>query len=140
MIITPEPGMHKEIAQLLLLLANDPNEVQTELTPSLSFRVPLYVYEPFVAVMAAKEQVAARIDEPLPEGLLHLEGMTAVEVALALWQMPLEDIQQLMGEPTEEAETPEAEAATDAEEPAEAAAPKRRGRPARKQAAEGETE
>lgn len=56
MIITPEPGMHKEIAQVLLHLADDPNQVQTATTPSVSFVVPVELFKRF-------EQLRDRLEE-----------------------------------------------------------------------------
>lgn len=49
MIITPEPGRHKEIGQRLLELAEHPRDVQWVSWPKAGFAVPLALFEAFSA-------------------------------------------------------------------------------------------
>ena len=46
-IITPEPGMHKEIGQQLLGLADNPRDVQWVTWPQAGFAVPLSLFRLF---------------------------------------------------------------------------------------------
>ena len=48
-IITPEPGRHKEIGQRLLELAEHPRDVQWVSWPKAGFAVPLGLFEAFTA-------------------------------------------------------------------------------------------
>lgn len=48
-IITPEPGRHKEIGQRLLELAEHPRDVQWVSWPKAGFSVPLELFEAFTA-------------------------------------------------------------------------------------------
>lgn len=48
-IITPEPGRHKEIGQRLLALADHPNQVQWVTYPETGFQVPLELFARFDA-------------------------------------------------------------------------------------------
>lgn len=50
MTIFPEPGEQKDVAKLLLELADHPGQVMTTLDPGLGFRVPSWLYEAFVAI------------------------------------------------------------------------------------------
>lgn len=46
-IITPEPGMHKEIGQQLLALADNPRDVQWVTWPQAGYSVPLSLFRLF---------------------------------------------------------------------------------------------
>lgn len=48
-IISPEPGRHKEIGQRLLELAEHPRDVQWVSWPKAGFAVPLELFEAFTA-------------------------------------------------------------------------------------------
>lgn len=49
MIITPEPGRHKEIGQRLLALADSPRDVQWVTWPSAGFAIPVELFARFDA-------------------------------------------------------------------------------------------
>lgn len=69
-IITPEPGMQKEIGQKLLALADHPRDVQWVTYPETGFQIPLTLFAKF----------------------------DATDMAETLWQMPLEQLEKLAGE------------------------------------------
>lgn len=61
-IITPEPGMHKEIGQKLLALADHPRDVQWVTYPETGYSVPLELFQKFDA--AGDEPEAAEEETP----------------------------------------------------------------------------
>ena len=60
-IITPEPGMHKEIGQQLLALADNPRDVQWVTWPQAGYSVPLELFRKFDTIEPG------HIDEPAEE-------------------------------------------------------------------------
>jgi hypothetical protein len=50
MTIFPEQGQIKDVAKLLLQLADHPNQVMTTLDPTLGFKIPVWLYELFVPI------------------------------------------------------------------------------------------
>jgi hypothetical protein len=50
MTIFPEAGQVKDVAKLLLELADHPNQVMTTLDPAIGFKIPYWLYELFVQV------------------------------------------------------------------------------------------
>lgn len=50
MTVFPEQSEIKDVAKLLLALADSPRDVATTLDPTMGFRVPYWLYELFVAV------------------------------------------------------------------------------------------
>jgi hypothetical protein len=54
MTIFPDASEVKEVAKLLLELADNPRQVATTLDPSIGFVVPLWLYETFVATWSVK--------------------------------------------------------------------------------------
>jgi len=46
-IITPEPGLHKEIGQKLLALADHPSQVQWVTWPQAGYSIPLELFVKF---------------------------------------------------------------------------------------------
>lgn len=55
-IITPEPGQHKAIAQLLLSVADTPYQVRSVMTPAQGFEVPEALFDKFEAVYKPEQQ------------------------------------------------------------------------------------
>jgi hypothetical protein len=66
-IITPEPGMHKEIGQKLLSLADNPRDVQWVTWPQAGYSIPLELFVKF----------------------------DADDMAETLWKMPMEQLEKL---------------------------------------------
>lgn len=66
-IITPEPGKAKEIGQRLLALADHPYQVQWVTYPQTGFQIPLELFAKF----------------------------DAEDIAKALWEMPMGQLQEL---------------------------------------------
>jgi hypothetical protein len=64
MTIFPEAGQVKDVAKLLLELADHPNQVMTTLDPAIGFKVPFWLYELFTQVW----------DKGLTEGAPVAEG------------------------------------------------------------------
>lgn len=60
-IISPEPGMHKEIGQKLLALAEHPRDVQWVTYPETGFSVPWALFHKFDT---ADEEPAAEEEAP----------------------------------------------------------------------------
>lgn len=58
MTVFPEQSEIKDVAKLLLLLADSPRDVMTTLDPTMGFRVPYWLYELFVEVWDARSKVA----------------------------------------------------------------------------------
>lgn len=50
MTVFPEASEVRDVAKLLLQLADSPRDVMTTLDPTIGFRVPAWLYETFVAV------------------------------------------------------------------------------------------
>lgn len=75
MTIFPEPGEAKEVAKLLLELADHPNQVMTTLDPGLGFKVPWWLYENFVTVWDSRFAPIASADS---EGVEVQESSTEV--------------------------------------------------------------
>jgi hypothetical protein len=50
MTVFPEAAHVKDVAKLLLALADSPRDVMTTLDPTIGFKVPAWLYEAFVAV------------------------------------------------------------------------------------------
>ena len=63
-IITPEPGLHKEIGQKLLALADNPRQVQWVTWPQAGFSIPL---ELFVKFDSDGEDEEAAAEEEAPK-------------------------------------------------------------------------
>lgn len=68
MTIFPDAPEVKEIAQLLLELADSPRQVATTLDPGIGFVVPWWLYEKFVEVWAVRNDSRAVIVETIPAG------------------------------------------------------------------------
>jgi len=66
MTIFPEPGEVKDVAKLLLALADHPGQVMSTLDPTIGFRVPAWLYESFVKVWDANLEAVAV--EVVPDG------------------------------------------------------------------------
>ena len=69
-IITPEPGKQKEIGQKLLALADNPRDVQWVTWPKAGYSIPLALFMKF----------------------------DAEDIAEALWQMPVDELEKLVDE------------------------------------------
>lgn len=84
-VITPEPGAEKWVAQLLLSLADSPYEVSTRAWPTFGFVVGQDLFERFEAAAGAEHDVS--VAEPgasasLPNGSnAAVTSGTAVNVA-----------------------------------------------------------
>lgn len=90
-IITPEPGRHKDIGQLLLALADHPSQVQWVTWPTAGYSVP--------------EELFA---------LFSIATGDAKAAAETLWEMPQEQLEELAGEaPKRKRGRPRKEASTD---------------------------
>lgn len=68
MTVFPDAGEVKEIAKLLLELADSPRDVSTTLDPGIGFVVPVWLYEKFVEVWAVRDGGRAVIVETIPAG------------------------------------------------------------------------
>ena len=55
MTVFPEQSEIRDVAKLLLALADSPRDVTTTLDPTLGFRIPYWLYEVFVTVWDSKE-------------------------------------------------------------------------------------
>lgn len=66
-IISPEPGKAKEIGRKLLALADSPNQVHWVTYPETGFQIPLELFAKF----------------------------DAQDMAKALWEMPIEQLEEL---------------------------------------------
>lgn len=60
MVIFPEPGQVKDVAKLLLQLADHPGQVATTLDPTIGFKIPLWLYELFVQVWDLRPALEAK--------------------------------------------------------------------------------
>lgn len=58
MTVFPEAHEVRDVAKLLLQLADSPQDVMTTLDPTIGFRIPAWLYETFVAVWDARLKVA----------------------------------------------------------------------------------
>jgi hypothetical protein len=70
MTVFPEAKEVKEVAQLLLALADSPRDVSTTLDPTIGFTVPGWLYEKFVETWdvrdtAIRETIPAGDDKPV---------------------------------------------------------------------------
>lgn len=65
-IITPEPGRHKDIGQLLLSLAVSPHEVQWVTWPATGYSVPLELFQKFTEATAGTSEQNAPEAEAEP--------------------------------------------------------------------------
>lgn len=85
MTVFPEQGEIRDVAKLLLELADSPRDVMTTLDPTLGFRVPAWLYETFVAVWdlrfasIASADASADVTESEPE-VLAASGANLTEV------------------------------------------------------------
>lgn len=61
-VIFPKQGQEKEVAQRLLALANDVNDVRTSMDEGLAFVVPDYLYQLYLNP-TAPEDVASPLSE-----------------------------------------------------------------------------
>jgi hypothetical protein len=55
MTVFPEQSEIRDVAKLLLALADSPRDVTTTLDPTVGFRVPYWLYESFVTVWDNRE-------------------------------------------------------------------------------------
>jgi hypothetical protein len=58
MTVFPEQHEIRDVAKLLLQLADSPQDVMTTLDPTLGFRIPAWLYETFVATWDLRRKVA----------------------------------------------------------------------------------
>lgn len=63
MIITPEPGRHKDIGRQLLELADSPRDVQWVTWPVAGYSIPMYLFSRFAV---AEPDVAGQALQQLP--------------------------------------------------------------------------
>lgn len=63
-IITPEPGMHKEIGQRLLALAENPRDVQWVTWPQAGYSIPLELFVAFSKEAEPAETVGEDEEQP----------------------------------------------------------------------------
>lgn len=55
MTVFPEQSEIRDVAKLLLALADGPRDVTTTLDPTIGFRIPVWLYESFVTVWDNRE-------------------------------------------------------------------------------------
>lgn len=55
MTVFPEQSEIRDVAKLLLALADSPRDVTTTLDPTIGFRIPVWLYESFVTVWDSKK-------------------------------------------------------------------------------------
>lgn len=65
-IITPEPGRHKDIGQLLLSLAESPHDVQWVTWPATGYSVPLELFQKFTEATAGTPETESPEAEAEP--------------------------------------------------------------------------
>ena len=79
MTVFPEQSEIRDVAKLLLQLADSPRDVMTTLDPTLGFRVPAWLYETFVAVWDQKLNAGGEVIESSTEVLAE-SGTETIEV------------------------------------------------------------
>jgi hypothetical protein len=81
MTIFPEQGQVKDVAKLLLQLADHTNQVMTTLDPTIGFRIPWWLYELFVPIWderTGREGAVADISPSEPEVAIESEVVVPV--------------------------------------------------------------
>lgn len=98
-IIHPEPGYTKAIAQELLELAESPYHVEYVMWPSVGFRVPEYLYDLFVGAQAGGGLI------PMSPESTERVGVQLVEFDMAETpETPVEPVKRKPGRPKKNVE------------------------------------